>query len=95
MFHLRRLPSAEPETSKAPDAVFILDTKLEHTAVTEANKLEPYAHLQHVHTQLPDAQPLEDIEELLTSEVGLFASRTSGSPIERFNSCREVVRFGF
>lgn len=25
--------------SKAPDAVFILDTKLEHTAVTEANKL--------------------------------------------------------
>ena len=25
--------------TKAPDAVFILDTKLEHTAVTEANKL--------------------------------------------------------
>ena len=25
--------------SKAPDAVFVLDTKLEHTAVTEANKL--------------------------------------------------------
>ncbi len=27
------------QLSKAPDAVFILDTKLEHTAVTEANKL--------------------------------------------------------
>ena len=25
--------------TKAPDAVFVLDTKLEHTAVTEANKL--------------------------------------------------------
>jgi hypothetical protein len=37
----------------------------------KANQLEPYAYLKQVFTQLPNAQKIEDVDQLLPWNVNL------------------------